>query len=465
MAFLYRRLLGRKPCAQVSVDMMPVRPANSKPPGRSRPATRTIRSSQSSQMCDQEASTTLSSMLPAPAPPTPAPAPSQKPQSIEDVPSMPAEFPAAQTSSLKAATDGSNTAQMCNQESSEAPTAGSKESSAATTAGPNSVQTCDQESSAATMSSCEPGQQEQSFQDVPSMPVAPANVENSCALHIEPQMVLCGRKVLEPIGQGAYGKVYMAIEMQTEKKQVLKVTTRSYKATEEARCLSKLPENPHIIQLFHWTVSKTEVCMFLEYAGFINLEQLQTAEIDKRFQLDVAVDLFSDVHEAVSHLHRHDVCHLDIKPANIMVGDDKVLRLADFGLAESISKPVRHPCGSVPFAAPEVLDAFSEASPYCGDLADCFAMGVLLFELCFGHNSMFKQFGWRLSSRRLLENPQRRAREMRDVLSQRDSWCKEKIDDTQDEFHNQEALLFVLCALLNSKASMRSPLSHLVFPL
>ena len=59
----------------------------------------------------------------------------------------------------------------------------------------------------------------------------------------------------------------------------------------------------------------------------------------------MVVDLLRDVQEAVSHLRRHHVCHLDIKQANVIVGQDNVLSLTDFGFAENIAKPVMYPCG------------------------------------------------------------------------------------------------------------------------
>jgi serine/threonine protein kinase len=313
----------------------------------------------------------------------------------------------------------------------------------------------------------EPGHQENSIQETPHMPGAPGPVDDestdahgqeSGALQGEAPTVLHGRKVLEQVGSGSFGKVHMAVELKTGSKQVLKVTEKSQMAMKEVRCLSQLTEHPHIIKLFDWTFSNKDLCMFLQYGGSRNLEQAQGDQVDQRFQISMAVDLFNDVQKAVIHLHRCNVCHLDIKQANVMVGDDEVIRLTDFGSAGNISKPIMHPCGTLPFAAPEVLDTFTKnvSKYYSGDLADCFSMGVLLFELCFGLDSMKEQFGWKnMTTKKLFNHPDRRASEMRKVLLHRHAWCQERLSTTQDMVQNEQALLFALCTLLDSDAFMR----------
>ena len=70
---------------------------------------------------------------------------------------------------------------------------------------------------------------------------------------------------------------------------------------------------------------------------------------------------------------------------------------------------ILHSCGTFPFAAPEVLDAYKNKQrkrnnqyTYFGDLADTFSMGVLLFEMCFGLSSIYMKLGWQHKSQEML---------------------------------------------------------------
>ena len=69
--------------------------------------------------------------------------------------------------------------------------------------------------------------------------------------------------------------------------------------------------------------------------------------------------------------------------------------LVDCGLAVNSTRPLRQLCGSLPFAAPEILD---EPCRYYGGPVDAFALGMLLFELVRGQSSMESLLEWKLSS-------------------------------------------------------------------
>eukprot|EP00746_Dinoflagellata_sp_MGD_P073797 gnl/MRDRNA2_/MRDRNA2_29895_c0_seq1.p1 gnl/MRDRNA2_/MRDRNA2_29895_c0~~gnl/MRDRNA2_/MRDRNA2_29895_c0_seq1.p1 ORF type:complete len:373 (+),score=57.31 gnl/MRDRNA2_/MRDRNA2_29895_c0_seq1:87-1205(+) len=242
----------------------------------------------------------------------------------------------------------------------------------------------------------------------------------------EPEVtVMCGREVLECIGVGVYGKVYRAREIRTGERQVIKATQASEFAEQEAMILRQLPDHPYIIQLHHHVTTRHHVYLFMQYGGPCNLYHTQLSN-DGHFETHIAVDVFGDVLQAVIHIHENNVCHLDIKPENVIVGEDEKCRLTDFGLAAYLSHPVQRGAGSLPFAAPEVLDTMARRrTNYQGDLADRFSMGVLLFELCFGINSMKKALGWsRRGTNDPLQDPAHLATQMREGLHDTDALCK-----------------------------------------
>lgn len=308
-------------------------------------------------------------------------------------------------------------------------------------------------------------QDQEDTQCVPSTPRRRKSAEvpshQSVDVRVEDTTML-GRKVCRCIGKGAFGQVYGAIELRTGEKQVIKVIENHPNADKEAVMLGSLPIHPHIIQQFQWVKTRRHVYIFLQYGGSQNVDQVLRRQIGQRFEIDTAVDLFHDVAQAVVHLHHHGMCHLDIKPENMMMGDDGVVRLSDFGTSEWIKNPLAHACGSLPFTAPEVLEAYhgkGKGPTYWGDLADCFSMGVLLFEFCFGYNSLTEQLGLKGVPRDvLLEDANHLAAHMRNVLSERHIFCKKALQTIPEKLEHEEALLKALTNMLDPVPSKRSSL-------
>ena len=69
--------------------------------------------------------------------------------------------------------------------------------------------------------------------------------------------------------------------------------------------------------------------------------------------------------------------HLDLKPDNILIGDDYQLKLTDFGFAEPTSRPVTITCGTESYCAPEIHEVGPKS--YNGIQADIFSLGVVFF--------------------------------------------------------------------------------------
>ena len=141
-----------------------------------------------------------------------------------------------------------------------------------------------------------------------------------------------------------------------------------------------------------------------QYGGTVNLFQFQQIQQRKIFEEDVALDLFLDVAHAVVYLHDCGVCHRDIKDENIIIDQDCTPRLTDYGTATLTNRRSTKGCGTIPFAAPEMLDAFgfSKAPPsdstfdprYDGSIADCFSMGMVLCVMLRGMKSVLQALGW-----------------------------------------------------------------------
>ena len=95
--------------------------------------------------------------------------------------------------------------------------------------------------------------------------------------------------------------------------------------------------------------------------------------------------LLSRLAEGLGHAHERGILHLDLKPANVLFSDDGEPLLLDFNLAADIKLPVQASVamlgGTLPYMAPEHLDAFRDGSRAVDARSDLFSLGVILYEL------------------------------------------------------------------------------------
>ena len=81
----------------------------------------------------------------------------------------------------------------------------------------------------------------------------------------------------------------------------------------------------------------------------------------------------------LQYLHSQDIIHGDIKPQNLLVGDDGVVKIADFGISKMLSggDKLVDTAGTPAFMSPELCDG----KQYSGRLADVWAFGCVLYEI------------------------------------------------------------------------------------
>ena len=206
-------------------------------------------------------------------------------------------------------------------------------------------------------------------------------------------------EVTRLIGRGGMGNVYLAERSTSDFRQkvALKIIRRGLDTDDilrrfrnERQILANLA-HPNIAGLIGGGATD-------DGRPFFAMEFVQGATITEyceRENLGVRarIQLFREVCSAVQHAHKNLIVHRDIKPSNIIVNDDGVVKLLDFGIAKVISSDM--PDYSVPMTRTEVrilTVAYASPEQVRGDqittASDVYSLGVLLCELLSGQRPL-----------------------------------------------------------------------------
>jgi eukaryotic-like serine/threonine-protein kinase len=215
----------------------------------------------------------------------------------------------------------------------------------------------------------------------------------------EGEGTLIGRyKLLERIGEGGCGVVYLAEQQEPVQRRVaLKVirlgmdTESVIKRFEIERQSLALMDHPHIAHVLDaGATEKGRPYFVMEWVRGVKITEFCDVN---RLDFNQRIDLFIDVCHAIQHAHQKGVIHRDIKPSNILVANHDgrlVPKVIDFGIAKATAgrlsehtmiTSVESPMGTPAYMSPE------QADPKSMDVdtrSDVYSLGILLYELLVG---------------------------------------------------------------------------------
>ncbi|KAL0248604.1 hypothetical protein GEMRC1_003838 [Eukaryota sp. GEM-RC1] len=187
------------------------------------------------------------------------------------------------------------------------------------------------------------------------------------------------------LGEGQFGKVYLAREKKSKFIVALKVLQKD-KITHPSIQRQVLQEieiqrrlkHENIIRLFGYFHDRKRIYLILEYAH--GGELYKELQLCGRFKPPRAVAYFIQLVKALRHCHRRNVVHRDIKPENILIGINGELKIADFGWSSIMGNERRKTmCGTLDYLAPEMI----QDKPHDHRI-DVWALGILLYEFLVG---------------------------------------------------------------------------------
>jgi serine/threonine-protein kinase len=205
-------------------------------------------------------------------------------------------------------------------------------------------------------------------------------------------------RLLERLGGGGMGVVYKAVHRRLGRFVAIKFPrfaaelddSSAARFVREVRLLGRL-EHPHLATALD--AGDSEYGPFLVTALLAGETLQSRVQRDGPLPLELAVELTAQAASALSYAHSQGVVHRDVKPSNLFLGTDGVLRVLDFGLAKLVCDDAESAealtagrtqtgefLGTVGYAAPEQLGG----GPHVDGRADVYSLGCVFYFLLTG---------------------------------------------------------------------------------
>ncbi len=202
--------------------------------------------------------------------------------------------------------------------------------------------------------------------------------------------VFLGRyQVTDLIGSGAMGSVFRGRDPKLKRDLALKTMRVNAEDIDQQKLIASLLDeaaisarfhHPNIVTVYDVADQGNAAFIAMELVDGTNLEQYLKSE--GSLTPEQVIPLAAAVARALATAHGHGLVHHDVKPANVLLGHDRSIKVTDFGISELISAATRSDdviCGTPGYIAPECFlgDSYTPR-------ADLFALGLIIYEALVG---------------------------------------------------------------------------------
>ena len=203
-----------------------------------------------------------------------------------------------------------------------------------------------------------------------------------------PGMILGGRyQVQDKIGSGGMATVYRGLDEVLGRTVAIKTMLPQYASDpsfaarfkQEAQAAAAL-QSPYIVSVYDWGKDADTYYIVMEYLRGTDLK----SGIRKHGALDCkkVAQIGSQIAQALSVAHKHDIIHRDIKPQNIMVQPDGNIKVMDFGIARAKNSHLTQDnsvLGTAHYVSPEQTQGKD-----LGPTTDIYSLGIVMYEAATG---------------------------------------------------------------------------------
>ena len=195
-------------------------------------------------------------------------------------------------------------------------------------------------------------------------------------------------EIVQPLGKGAMGMVYLAHDTLLERDVALKVMVAQIaddpelkrRFEREAKAVAKMT-HPNVVMVF-------DLGYHTDGSPYIAMELLKGQDLQKTMRQGVAmplerkISIIVQVLTALAHAHQAGIVHRDIKPANVFINLDGSVKIMDFGVARLTTASMTgtgNIVGTADYMSPEQVKG-----AHVDGRSDLFSVGCMLYELLAG---------------------------------------------------------------------------------
>jgi len=197
--------------------------------------------------------------------------------------------------------------------------------------------------------------------------------------------------LLQTLGTGTFGRVRLVQHKKTGKFMALKcmkkyeiIRTKQVEHVLSEKAILMEIQHPFVIQLYSTYQDETKLYMLMEYApGGEIFTHLRRAG---RFPTQTVRCYIWCITLALEHMHAKDIAYRDLKPENLLLDRNGVLKITDFGFAKRIADRTWTLCGTPEYLAPEIIQSKGH-----GKSVDWWALGVLMYEMIAGYPPFYDE--------------------------------------------------------------------------
>ncbi|XP_050334060.1 serine/threonine-protein kinase STK11 isoform X2 [Bactrocera neohumeralis] len=210
------------------------------------------------------------------------------------------------------------------------------------------------------------------------------------------EIKMVGKYVMgDVLGEGSYGKVKEVLDSENLCRRAVKILTKrklrripngEQNVQREIQLLKHL-QHKNVVALLDvlYNEEKQKMYMIMEYCVG-GLQELVDSAPEKKLPLFQAHRYFCQLISGLEYLHGCRIIHKDIKPGNLLLSLDQILKISDFGVAEQLDLfAADDTCttgqGSPAFQPPEIANGHESFS---GTKVDIWSCGVTLYNICTG---------------------------------------------------------------------------------
>ncbi len=194
--------------------------------------------------------------------------------------------------------------------------------------------------------------------------------------------------IIGNIGSGGMANVFLARDLILDREVAVKVLRYDFQNDQaairrfqrEALAATELV-HPNIVSVYDVGEEDGQQYLVMEYVRGMDLKRYIQTQYPIAY--DKVVDIMDQILSAMSLAHHHRIIHRDLKPQNILINEEGVVKITDFGIAIALSETsitqTNSMLGSVHYLSPE-----QARGSMATNQSDIYAMGIILYEMITG---------------------------------------------------------------------------------